>query len=169
MQYFQSFSSVCMSLRESLEQNELYSLFPLSLSSTWLRSVTIVTGFSVLVSGNQFFGDPIQCDLVSMCLNFTKICNQVPTLWVLRGGVDRTIALHVWRTRVRTLPLAVILVTVYQDKSYWTHTNRPWLFSWYTMGITFQSEQGQYICCLVSVCNGIERILLYLNICYDQW
>ena len=29
------------------------------------RSVTLHTGFSVLVCTNQFFGDPIQCDLVS--------------------------------------------------------------------------------------------------------
>ena len=29
------------------------------------RSVTLHTGFSILVCANQFFGDPIQCDLVS--------------------------------------------------------------------------------------------------------
>ena len=28
------------------------------------RSVTLVTGCSILVSSNQLFGDPIQCDLV---------------------------------------------------------------------------------------------------------
>ena len=29
-----------------------------------IRSVTMLVGFSVLVSCNQFFGDPIQCDMV---------------------------------------------------------------------------------------------------------
>jgi hypothetical protein len=41
--------------------NEFYNL----VLYYFLRSVTILTGFSVLVSCNQLFGDPIQCDLVS--------------------------------------------------------------------------------------------------------
>ena len=37
------------------------------------RSVTLHTGFSVLVCTNQFFGDPIQCDLVSFDLSMSNI------------------------------------------------------------------------------------------------
>ena len=41
-----------------------FSMKFLEFYDSTFRSVTLVTGCSILVSSNQLFGDPIQCDLV---------------------------------------------------------------------------------------------------------
>ena len=58
--------------------------FNFILCNWYYRSTTMLVGFSILISCNQYFGDPIQCDLVSKySINWKYKKLKHPNLWYM--------------------------------------------------------------------------------------